>query len=336
MKRYLLLSALLCAALFAGCGPFPPGEAPGNGVAAHGWLRVAGTSLVGEREEPVVLRGVSSHGLTWFPRFVSGAAAKTLREYGANVLRLAMYTEPSGAYLEDPERSLDYLYLGVESALSQDLYAIIDWHILRDNDPNEYREEAVAFFDAVSAHYADEPGVIYEICNEPNGDTDWDDVRAYAEQVIPVIRANSPRALVLVGVPKYCTDFRGPLADPLEYDNIMYVMHRYVDITTGEPCEPGQLEKLLEKGLPIFVSEWGVSQGEDDPEASEQAFTGEYDMEHAQPFLDLMKKHNVSWTAWALSNKDEEHSLIKEDCEKLSGWTQEDLTEFGRLIFRNF
>lgn len=340
MWQALTLALGLCAALcLSGCGEAAPTEQsePGGAVETHGWLRVEGTSLLDEQNRITVLRGVSSHGITWYPRYLNGGAAKTLRERGANVMRFAMYTEPSGAYLEDRERSLDYLYMGIESALSQGLYAIVDWHILRDENPNEFADEAAVFFEEISAHYAGEPGIIYEICNEPNGDTDWNDVVAYAERVIPIIRANAPQALILVGVPNYCTDFRGPMEQPLAYENIMYTMHRYIDATAGEPCGSGQLENLLENGLPIFVSEWGVSLGEDDPFAEETEKPGDiYDVTNAQPFLDLMKKHNVSWTAWALANKDEVHSMLQYDCRSLSDWTEEELTDFGRLVFYNF
>ena len=40
--------------------------------------------------------------------------------------------------------------------------------------------------------------MIYEIANEPNG-VSWSTIKSYAEQVIPVIRANDPDAVVIVG-----------------------------------------------------------------------------------------------------------------------------------------
>ena len=83
---------------------------------------------------------MSSHGISWYPRYLNGGAMKTLKEYGANLFRIAAYTEPSGAYLENPDRTLDYLYMGAESALAEDLYVILDWHILNDSDPNEHIE----------------------------------------------------------------------------------------------------------------------------------------------------------------------------------------------------
>jgi len=301
----------------------------GNGVAAHGALRVDGTCLRDAQGEITVLRGMSSHGLQWYPRFINGAAMQTLKSWGANVQRLALYTQASEAYLKEPERNLDYLYMGIESVLSADMYVIVDWHILKDGDPNEYRQEAQAFFREISAHYGDDPALIYEICNEPNGSTTWEDITRYAEAVIPVIRESAPNALILVGMPHYCTDITGPINAPLPYENIMYTMHRYIDVSTEAPCDTRLIEKATEAALPIFVSEWGTGA---DGEQTEEEESGNY-QENARAFIDYMDEHSISWTAWSLSNKAESHSILKADCTKYSGWTQEDLTAFGRLIY---
>jgi len=337
MKRWMmiLLAAMVCLTA-AGCQK-QPAEPPSGGISAHGWLSVDGVELRDESGKTAVLRGMSSHGISWYPRYLNGGAMQTLREYGANLFRVAVYTEPEGAYLDDPARSLDYLYMGIESALAADMYVIVDWHILKDGDPNAYADEAEDFWREISARYADEPGVIYEICNEPNGDTGWDDVKAYAQRVIPVIRSNSPKSLILVGTPGYCTDFTGPLKDPLAFDNIMYAMHRYVDISADEPCGPSQLTGLLAAGLPVFVTEWGVS-ADDIPYASGDvgSIEGVLFPESAQPFIDEMADYQISWAGWSLSNKAEWHSALLPGCEKLSGWTKEDLTVSGRLMFENF
>ena len=339
LRRILFLGSIAAIAGLAGCGFSDDTEekTAGAGVSAHGALHVNGPVLTDEQGSPMVLRGTSSHGITWYPRYLNGSAMKTLAEYGANVQRIAVYTEPENAYIEAPVQSLNYLYMGIESALAADMYVIVDWHILKDSDPNEYAEEAKEFFAEISSHYSGNPAILYEICNEPNGDTDWDDIVEYAEQIIPVIRANAPEAVILVGTPNYCTDFTGPSKQPLKYDNIMYTMHRYIDVTEEKPCENALLESVVAQGIPVFVSEWGTS-------AEEEAVlkSGEYDneavtyQENAKPFIDYMKEHRISWTAWALGNKEEAHSMIRSSWDKYSGWTSNDLTDFGRLIFSNF
>ena len=339
LKNMLFTSFFAAAAVCCGCihAKNVKAEPLSPGVSSHGALSVDGAALKDGQGEPMVLRGVSSHGINWYPKYLNGGAMETLADYGANVQRIAMYTEARNAYIENPEQNRNYLYMGIESALAADLYVIVDWHILKDGDPNRYADEAVMFFDEISRHYGDHPAILYEICNEPNGDTTWDDIRNYAKRVIPAIRANAPSAVILVGTPKYCTDFSGPMEDPLEYPNIMYTMHRYIDVSEDKPCDNRRIEAIVEHGLPVFVSEWGTSVGE-------QAYlqNGEYDsrvktyQENARPFIDYMEKHGISWTAWSLSNKNEAHSMIRNDCNKYSGWTEEDLTDFGKLIFYSF
>lgn len=302
----------------------------GNGISAHGALRVDGTKLRDESGEVVVLQGFSSHGLGWYPRYLNGAAMDTLSQAGANVMRLAMYTEANNGYLESPEENLNYLYMGIETVLAADLYVIVDWHILRDGNPNTYITEASAFFNEISTHYKDHPGIIYEICNEPNGDTTWEDVSDYANIIIPIIRENAPNSIILVGTPNYCTDFSGPKEDPLSFSNIMYSMHRYVDVSQYKPCDVYLINSVVQAQLPVFVSEWGVTGGSAVPASRSEDYP-----ENAKPFLEYMQQHDISWTAWALSNNDESHSTFHKDSNKLSNWTESDLTSFGKLIFES-
>ncbi len=57
----------------------------------------------------------------------------------------------------------------------------VDWHILNDADPNENADEAIGFFERIASEYRDCPNLLFEICNEPNGSTDWGDVLAYCD-----------------------------------------------------------------------------------------------------------------------------------------------------------
>ena len=93
------------------------------------------------------------------------------------MIRLPLYTS---MYLEDKKESLSLVRKGIEAAISADMYVIVDWHVLEDKDPNVHKEEAREFFTTIVSEYANVPNVIYEICNEPNGETTWSDVREYA------------------------------------------------------------------------------------------------------------------------------------------------------------
>lgn len=299
-------------------------EQPGDGILSHGNLKVEKGKLIDCNGQPLQLRGISSHGLTWFPRYTNAASLGFWKEAGANVFRASMYTDQNRGYIYYPEESQNYLYLAVENALANDMYVIIDWHILYDANPLEHMEKAKDFFKGVASHYGGNPGIIYEICNEPNGDTTWEDVTEYAHEVIPLIRKYAPEAIILVGMPNYCTDYRSVLEQPLSYENIMYTYHQYVN-GEGEPYDAFGLEQMLEHELPVFISEWGIGLGAIEAEG--------IDFHAADVFLDRLEKEGISWVAWALSNKNDSHALIRSDSREYGDFSVEDLSEVGRYVY---
>ena len=154
-------------------------------------LHVDGTQLKNATGDIVQLKGVSSSGLQWYPEYINKDALQTLHDdWKANVFRMAMYTA-EGGFLDgaDQKKQYDLIDKGVQITKELGMYCIIDWHILADYNPNDHIDEAKKFFDCVSKKYACEEHVIYEICNEPNQDVTWEQVKAYADIIIPVIRA---------------------------------------------------------------------------------------------------------------------------------------------------
>ncbi len=288
----------------------------GDGLTAHGALWVDGHQLKDQNKSPFQLKGFSSHGLCWYPEYVNYNALRTTKDYGANVFRIAVYTEK---YIENPEPTLKVLYSGMENAIAADMYVIVDWHILKDNNPNIYKEEALIFFKNISEQFGNHPSVIYEICNEPNGDTSWEDITGYANEVIPAIRENAKDALIIVGTPKYSTDLEGPLNSPLQYKNIMYAYHQYIGTTDGYSKEV--IKSAMKKGLPVFVSEWGIS----------NSYEGLDKFEQARKMVKGFNEIGVSWISWSLSNKDESSAAIKPDNIRLEGWAYEDFSRSGKI-----
>lgn len=65
----------------------------------HGALKVDQANLVDSHGEKYQLRGMSTHGLAWFPQYVSRDTFLTLRDdWQINCIRLALYTEEYGGY----------------------------------------------------------------------------------------------------------------------------------------------------------------------------------------------------------------------------------------------
>lgn len=295
----------------------------------HGRLRVENGQLVDQNGEPYQMHGVSTHGLAWFPQYVSEEAFRTLRNnWDADVMRLAMYSDEYGGYSNggDQKELKKLIDRGVQYASKLGMYVIIDWHVLGEGDPNIHKEDAIAFFDEMSEKYADYGNVIYEICNEPNGGVSWKDVKQYAQEVIPVIRANDPYGIILVGTPQWSQLIGDAAADPIEgYDNIMYTLHFYAATHKEDLRE--SLEKALKDGVPVFVSECSIC---------DASGNGGIDEKSASAWMELLDKYEVSFVAWALSNKNETAALIDGNCRKLSDWSDQELSDTGRWFKEEF
>ncbi len=292
-----------------------------------GALHVEGARLTGSSGEPVQLRGISTHGIAWFPDYINDACFAQLHdEWKANVIRLAMYTAEYGGYCTggDKEYLKGLIRDGVKYAENHDMYVIIDWHILSDSDPNIYLEEAKDFFGEMSAEYADADNILYEICNEPNGSTGWNEIKAYAREVIPVIRANDEDAVIIVGTPNWSQFVDQAAADPItEYDNIMYTLHFYA--ATHKDDLRDKMAAALDSDLPVFVTEYGIC---------DASGNGAIDQEQADRWVELMDRYGVSYAAWNLSNKDESSAILKSTCGKTSGFEEGDLSASGQWLFK--
>ena len=299
-----------------------PAAASGTPVSLHGELKVNGTHLVDCNGRNFQIKGVSTHGLAWFPEYVNKASFQTLRdEWGANCVRLAMYTAEYGGYCEGGSAQMKTMVNnGVSYATELGMYVIIDWHILQDQDPNKHTAEAIAFFDEMSAKYADYDNVIYEICNEPNGGVNWPTIKNYAEQVIPVIKKNNPDAIIIVGTPTWSQEVDKAAADPITgYTNIMYTLHFYA--ATHKDSLRKTMQNAINSGLPIFVTEFGTC---------DASGSGGNDFNSANAWVELMDKNSVSYCIWSLCNKNETAALISSGCSKTSGWLESDLSDAGK------
>ena len=185
-----------------------------------------------------------------------------------------------------------------------DMYVIIDWHTLKDNDPNKYKEDAKVFFDEISTLYKDSPNIIYEICNEPSGNTvTWDDqIKPYAEEIIPIIRKNAPKSLIIVGTPNWCKDLTSPSNNKLNYENILYSCHFYAGTHKQELRD--EIDKALQNNLPVIVSEWGTT---------DASGNGSVDIEESKKWIEYLNSKKISHINWSFSNKNESSAIIRQD-----------------------
>ena len=286
-----------------------------NYVSYNGNIALKGNNIVNQYDEIITLQGVSSHGIQWFNYLVTDENIKTLKSWGSNVFRLAMYTK-EGGYLDNKNIYND-LIKDIDLVISNDMYVIVDWHILSDNNPNIYKKDAIEFFEKISSKYKNTPNLIYEICNEPNGETKWSDIKKYAKDVIATIRKNSNN-IIIVGTPTWSQDVDSVINNKLDDNNTMYSLHFYSG--THKEYLRDKAKKALDNNVPIFVSEFGVS---------DASGNGGVYLDEADKWIKFIKDNKLSFVNWSLADKDESSALLKPNNKVIK---DDALSESGKYI----
>lgn len=297
----------------------------GTPLENHGKLSVQGTNIVDKNKSVYQLKGASTHGINFFPQFVNKKAFQTMRDdWGANLIRIAMYTKEYNGYLAGGNQAelKNLIDSGVKAATELGMYVIIDWHILSDGNPNTNKEQAIAFFDEMSKKYADYDNVLYEICNEPNGGVRWEEIKTYADEVIAVIRANDKEAIIIVGTPTWSQDVDAASLNPVTNSkNVVYALHFYA--ATHKEDLRNKVRTAISNGIPIFISEFSIC---------DASGNGNIDYQEADQWMKLIDEYHLSYAMWNLANKDEASSLIKSSSNSTFGWKEEELSETGRWL----
>ncbi|MEP7143397.1 MAG: glycoside hydrolase family 5 protein [Ferruginibacter sp.] len=292
-------------------------------VKTHGQLKVQGTQLMDQNNQPLVLNGMSFGWSCFHPRFYTAAATRWLhKDWKCSVVRVALGVEPDYGYLKDSAKNMKLIRTVVETAIDEGIYVIIDWH-----SHNINLEEAKGFFKEMATAYGKYPNIIYEIFNEPDYET-WDEVKKYSIEVIAAIRAIDPNNIILVGSPHWDQDILLPAEDPITgYSNLMYTVHFYA--ATHKQLLRDRTDAAIAKGLPIFISESAGMQA---------TGNGAIDYTEWNKWISWMEAKKLSWITWSVSDKDETCSVLNKTASDYGGWKTDDLKESGiktREILRN-
>lgn len=299
-------------------------------VERYGQLQVIGPNLCDQAGNPVQLRGMSSHALQWHGKYANKQVLQWLRDdWNCQLWRAALYLT-EGGYITAPylkEKVVESIKAGIDLGM----YIIVDWHVHRDQDPNVYKEQSLEFFREMAQTYGSYPNVIYEICNEPNGkQVTWSgQIKPYAEEIIAEIRKYDPDNIIVVGTPTWSQDVDEAAKDPIQgQKNIMYTLHFYAGSHGKELM--AKAEDAMQKGLAIFVTEWGTTLNTGD----------QFFPDKTMPWLSFMKKHHISWANWSVNNKGEDSGILvfNADREGKGNWKESDLSKSGqfmRKVLRN-
>lgn len=332
MKQVIQKMRVVCIICLALTLMFPSTVlAKATPVSKNGRLQVKGSKIVNENGKPFVIKGVSTHGINWFPQYVNQKAFQTLRDkWGVNTIRLSMYTSDYNGYCtgsaqnkKDLKKIIDN---GVKYASNLGMYVIIDWHILSDGNPLTYQKEAKAFFKEMATKYKNKKNVLFEICNEPNGSGgNWSNIKKYANSIVKTIRSVNKKAIIIVGTPTWSQDVNEAVNSKVSGTNIAYSFHFYA--ATHKQDLRNKLEAAVKQGLPVIVTEFGISDASGNGSISKQ---------EGNTWMKLLDKYKIGRVCWNLSNKNESSALIKSTSSKTSGWTTSDLTEQGKWLVKTY
>ena len=294
-------------------------------------LHVEGTTLLDSKGQPVVMRGISIGWHNLWPRFYNSQAVVNLHDaWGCKLFRAAIGADDLGemlngtnhhpGYISDPQGALEKLFAVVDGAIASGSYVIVDWHshVL-------HLAEATEFFTAVANRYKGVPNVIYELFNEPVGDS-WEDLKAYAESLIATITSiDTSHPLILMGCPRWDQAIELPAADPItSYDNVMYTMHFYAG--THKQWLRDATDAAMAAGLPVFISECAAMTASGD---------GPLDMESWKEWSDWAADRGLNIVLWSFSDKDESCSMLKPEASSEGPWPEEGIRPWG-FIARDF
>jgi len=297
----------------------------GSIVDKYGILQIKNKQLCDEMGNPVQINGLFLRALKEESKFINDECFSTLvNKWKIDVIRIpfmsaSWYSEPS--YIGNPyyEQLIDKAIMLSEK---YGIYCIIDWHVLGDGNPLLHVKESRDFFQRLAYKYGAKKHVLYEICNEPNGqDVSWDTViKPYAELVIPVIKAGNANAVIIVGTGTWSQDVDIAANNPLDFTNIMYAFHFY---SGTHKEELRQKVEIASEKIPLFSTEWGNSNSD----AQGGPFIPE-----TEKWLKLMSSKQISWCHYALTDFPEAAAILKPNASISGDWKNEDLTASGKYI----
>ena len=276
-------------------------------VSQHGQLSVKGANIVDKNGKVFKIKGMSTHGIMWedFSDILTKDSLKVLRDdWKVNTIRIAMYTYEWGGYCTEngkyQAQAKQKVKTGVENAKSLGMYAIIDWHVLNDRNPNTYKADAIKFFTEMAQTYKDYDNVIYEICNEPNGGITWTGgIKSYCQSVVSAIRKYDSDAIIICGTGTWSQDIDQVLGNKLSDKNCVYALHFYANTHTD--WLRNRLKNCYNKGLPVLVSEFGTC---------DASGNGGYNSAESTKWLKLLDSLKVGYINWSACGKSETASAF--------------------------
>lgn len=276
-----------------------------------------------------MLQGMSTHGIMWedYSNILSYNSLKVLRDdWKCNAIRVAMYTEEWGGYTTGSNfaaQAKQKVINAVAQATNLGMYIIIDWHVLRDQNPQKHQSEAIAFFNEMANRYKNYSNVIFEICNEPNGGVTWaSNIKPYCQAVVNTIRKTGAKNIIICGTGTWSQDIDQVVGNRLSDANCVYALHFYANTHTDWLRQ--RLQSCYNSGLPVLVSEFG---------SCDASGNGGFNESQTRQWYSLLANLKVGWFNWSASSKAETASAFRPGTNLANiSAGESQLTQSGKLI----
>jgi aryl-phospho-beta-D-glucosidase BglC (GH1 family) len=219
-----------------------------------------------------------------------------VKEMGTKIVRIPIH--PVAWRGRTPAGYLKLLDQAVEWCTDLDMYVDLDWHSIGNlttglfQDPmyDTSLQETYNFWRTVARHYAGHNTVVfYELFNEPTtyggqlGPVVWSEWKKIQEDLIGIIRAANPQAIVLVAGFDWAYDLTPLREAPIAAENIAYVTHPYAH-KRQQPWEP-----KWEEDFGFAAGKWPVVATEFGGAASEG---------YGHAIYQYFERKGISWIVW--------------------------------------
>ena len=270
-------------------------------------LRVNGNRLVDENGKEVWLQGVCIDSLQWSAggEQILKSLQVAIDQWHANVIRLPVTDEFwAGRNIWQKDKGLKYRELVdsvIREANRKNAYVVVDLH--RFKSP---QDEHLEFWRDVATRYGNQPGVIFELFNEPHS-IGWAEWKSAMQKLLDTVRKTGANNVVIVGGLDWGYDLTGVasgeyvLSDTPTGRGIVYSSHIY-------PWK-FQWDKFVLKAAgkhPLFIGEVGnPRRWEDFSFIEESARRVKVGVESTWPqeVIGVIQANRLNWTAFSFHPK---------------------------------
>ena len=298
MKKIAILLALALASFSLAADKIQPTRS--GPVSYYGSLQASGGQLLGSNtgNTPVQVKGMSLYWDFWtggYPFYTESVVNALVDKWKIEIIRVAHGTSKGDADSFNGFNWQGYDDAVIEAAIKNDIYVIIDFH---SHYAHQEQSDAVTFFTHMASKWGSYPNVIFEIFNEPmgSGEVSWNDVKTYANAIIPVIRNNGgANNLIVVGNTEWSAHPEDAVNGGTVTDagnNTAYTFHFYANTHALNYYRQG-INTAMQNGLTVFATEWGVGEalGQD-----------VYNTDDAASWMTYLDDKKISWCNWSVTN----------------------------------